>query len=323
LHRWPRALALFVLLASVIPAAAQHYPTQPIRAIVSVGPGGLADIFMRALAHGIEAAHFGTVIVENRAGAGGTVGARACAESAPDGYTICMLQDVATVINPIIEPLAGFDPAKELAPVTRLFYFTNVFAVNASLHVNSFAELAAYARAHPKTLNYLAPSISEVAFMAAFNKMHNTDMVRVPFRGGGEAVNSMLNGTTQIAIFGIGNLIPYIRAGKIVGLAVDSKKRSPLAPEIPTFKELGFNEHALPTSFGIFAPAKTPRPIINKLYKIVTAVGSKPAFENKYLIARGLTPAFESPTEFAKGLISDRVAALAAVKASGLYPNVK
>jgi tripartite-type tricarboxylate transporter receptor subunit TctC len=320
---WGRTLAFLLLLASVVPAAAMDYPTRTIRVISSIGAGGLADILIRAMAHDIGAAHFGTVIVENRPGAGGTVGARTCAEAAPDGYTICMIQDVATVINPIIEPIAGFDPAKQLAPITRLFYFTNLFAVNASLHVKSFAELAAYAKAHPKTLNYMAPSISEVAFMAKFNKEYGTDMVRVPFRGGGDAINAMLTGTTQIAIFGIGNLMPYIKAGKIVGLAVDSAKRSPVAPDIPTLKELGLNEHALPTSFGIYAPAGTPRAIIDKLYKIITAVGSKPEFENKYLIERGLTPAFDSPDEYAKGLVADRVDALAVVKASGLYPNVR
>jgi tripartite-type tricarboxylate transporter receptor subunit TctC len=318
-----RGLALALLLAPAMPAAAQDFPSRTIRAIVSQGAGGLSDIVMRALAQGMGAANFGTVVVEDRSGAGGTVGARACADSAPDGYTICILPGEATIINPIIEPIADFDPGKALAPITRVFFLTQVFAVNASLHVKSFAELAAYAKAHPNTLNYMAPSISEVAFMNKFNKEHGTDMVRVPFKGGGDAVNSMMTGTTQIAIFGIGNLVPFIRAGKIVGLAIDGDQRSPLAPEIPTFKELGFSEHQLPTSFGIYAPAGTPKPIIDKLNKIIVAVGSKPAFEKKYLIDRGLTPVFDTPEHFAQGIVTDRADGLAAVKASGLYPNVK
>jgi tripartite-type tricarboxylate transporter receptor subunit TctC len=323
MQRWTRALALCLALAPAVPAAAQNYPSRAIRAIVSQGAGGLSDTVMRALAQGIEAAKFGAVVVEDRSGAGGTIGARACAESAPDGYTICILPSDATVINPIIEPVADFDPAKQLAPITRVFYLTQVFAVNASLHVKSFAELGAYAKAHPNTLNYMAPSISEVAFMTKFSKKYDAHMVRVPFKGGGNAVDAMLTGTTQIAIFGIGNLLPFIKAGKIVGLAIDGEKRSPLAPQIPTFKELGFNRHVLPTSFGIYAPAGTPKPIINKLYKIIKAVGSKPEFEKKYLIGRGLTPVFESPEVFAKGWATDRAEGLAAVKASGLYPNVK
>jgi tripartite-type tricarboxylate transporter receptor subunit TctC len=316
-------LALLALTVSLVPATAQDYPTRPIRAIASQGPGGLSDLVMRGLADQLGPALGGTIVVEDRTGAGGTVGARACAESPPDGYTICILPGDATVINPIVEPIADFDPAKQLLPITRVFYLTQVFAVNASLHVKSFADLAAVAKANPNTLNYMAPSVSEVAFMEEFNKKNGTDIVRVPFKGGGDAVGSMLTGTTQIAIFGIGNLESLIRDGKIVGLAVDGNTRSPLAPEIPTFKELGFGEHILPTFFGIYAPTGTPKPIVDKLYKAIAAVGSKADFQRKFLISRGLTPVFSSPEQFAKELVTDRVDGLAAVKASGLYPNVK
>jgi tripartite-type tricarboxylate transporter receptor subunit TctC len=316
-------VALLVLTAPAPPAAAEDYPSRPIRAIASQGPGGLSDLFMRGLAGQMAPALGGTIVVEDRTGAGGTVGARACADAAPDGYTICILPGEATVINPIVEPIADFDPAKELAPITRAFYLTQVFAVTASLHVKSFAELATYAKAHPDTLNYMAPSVSEVAFIEQFNKANGTDLVRVPFKGGGDAVSSMLTGTTQIAVFGIGNLMSLIQGGKIVGLAVDGDTRSPLAPGIPTFRELGYTEHILPTSFGIYAPTGTPKPIIDKLYKAMARAGSDPQFQKRFLISRGLTPAFSSPEQFAKEIPSDRADALAAVKASGLYPDVK
>jgi tripartite-type tricarboxylate transporter receptor subunit TctC len=323
MHRWTRAVALVALLASALPAAAEDYPSRPIRAIASQGAGGLSDLFMRGLADKLGPALGTSIVVEDRVGAGGTIGARACAESTADGYTICILPVEATIINPIIEPIADFDPAKQLAPITRAFYLTQVFAVNASLHVKSFAALAALAKAKPGTLNYMAPSISQVAFMTKFNKKNGTDIVRVPFKGGGDAVNSMLTGTTQIAIFGIGNLVPFIRNGTIIGLAVDGDKRSPLAPDIPTFTELGYKEHILPTFFGIYAPTGTPKPIIDKLNKAIITVGSNPDFQSRFLISRGLTPAFSSPDEFAKELVADRADGLAAVKASGLYPNVK
>ena len=278
---------------------------------------------MRGLADQIGPALGVSVVVEDRTGAGGSIGARACAESPPDGYTICILPGEATVYNPIIEPIAGFDPKTALAPITRAFYLTQVFAVNESLQVKSFADLAAMAKAKPKTLNYMAPSLSEVAFMEAFNKKNGTDIVRVPFKGGGDAVNSMLTGTTQIAIFGIGNLVQFIRNGKIIGLAVDGDARSPLAPEIPTFKELGYKDFILPTFFGIYAPSGTPKPIIDKLNKAIVAAGSKPDFQQRFLISRGLTPVFSAPEQFAKELETDRAEGLAVVKASGLYPNVK
>ena len=325
MYRWFTALALVGLLASAQPVAAvaQNYPSRPIRAIVSQGPGGLSDIVMRAIAQGFGAAHLGTIVVEDRVGAAGTIGAQACAAGAPDGYTICILPGEAITINPVIQPNADFDPAKSLVPITRAYYLTQVFAVDASLHVKSFAQLAALAKAKPNSLNYMAPSISKVAFMQQFNKKYGVNIVRVPFKGGGDAVNSMLTGTTQIAIFGIGNLIPFLRAGKIVGLAIDGDTRSPLAPKIPTFKEIGDHEHISPTFFGIFAPAGTPKSIVDKLNAMIASVATKPDFERKYLIARGLTPVFDSADDFAKGLVADRAEGLAAVKASGLYPNVK
>jgi tripartite-type tricarboxylate transporter receptor subunit TctC len=323
MRRWHRLLAILVLTAPVLPAIAQDYPSRPIRAIASQGPGGLSDIFMRALGDAMGPVLGGTVVVEDRMGGAGTIGARACGEAAPDGYTICILPGESIVINPIIYPNTGFDPAKSLVPITRAFYLTQVFAVNASLNVKSFAESAALAKAKPKTLSYMAPSLSKVAFMEDFNKTNGTDFVRVPFKGGGDAVNSMLSGTTPVAIFGIGNLNQLIRNGQIVGLAVDGDKRSPLAPEIPTFREIGYKEHLMATFFGIYAPAGTPKPIIDKLNNAIVKIASNPEFQQKHMISRGLTPVLNSPEQFAKELETDRVEALAVVKASGLYPDVK
>jgi len=317
------ALVLLAAIAVPLPALAQNYPTRPIKAIASQGPGGLSDLFMRALGDQLGPALGTSIVVEDRAGAEGTIGAQACAAAAPDGYTICILPGEAVTINPIIQPNADFDPAKSLAPITRPYYLTQAFAVDASLKVKSFAELAAYAKSKPNALNYMAPSLSKVAFMQEFDKTNGVDIVRVPFKGGGDAVNAMLTGTTQIAIFGIGNLVSFIRAGKIVGLAIDGDKRSPLAPEIPTFKEVGYTKHITPTFFGIFAPAGTPKPIIDKLYKAIAAIGARPEFQQKFLLSRGLTPVFSSPDQFAKELVDDRAEGLATVKGSGLYPNVK
>jgi tripartite-type tricarboxylate transporter receptor subunit TctC len=304
-------------------AAADDYPSRPIRAIASQGPGGLSDLFMRGIADAIGQAHQGTIVVEDRVGAEGTIGAKTCAEAAPDGYTICILPGNAITTNPIIHPEDNFDPTKALVPITRAYYLTQVFAVNTSLGVKSFAELAALAKTKPNSLNYMAPELSKVAFMQQFDKTNGVEIVRVPFKGGGDAVNSMLTGTTQIAIFGIGNLVSFIRAGKIVGLAIDGDVRSPLAPEIPTFKEVGYTEHIAATFFGIYAPAGTPKPIIDKLNTSIAAVGSKPEFVQKYLTSRGLTPVFDSADDFAKQLVAERAEGLAEVKASGLYPDVK
>jgi len=316
-------LALLAVTLLPLPAVAQNYPTRPIKAIASQGPGGLSDLFMRGLADQLGQTLGTSIVVEDRAGAEGTIGAQACAAAPPDGYTICILPGETVTINPIIQPNSDFDPAKSLEPITRAYYLTQVFAVDASLNVKSFADLAKLAKSRPNAFNYMAPSLSKVAFMQEFNKTNGTDIVRVPFKGGGDAVNSMLTGTTQIAIFGIGNLVSFIRAGKVVGLAVDGDTRSPLAPDIPTFKEVGYTKHIAATFFGIFAPAGTPKPIVDKLYKAITAIGAKPDFQQKFLFSRGLEPVFSPPDQFAEELVGDRAEGLAAVKESGLYPNVK
>ena len=318
-----RSLALLVVLAIAAPAAAADYPARPIRAIASQGPGGLSDIWMRALAEELGPLLGQSVVVEDRMGAAGSIGARVCAEAPPDGYTICILPAEAMVINPVISPIAGFDPRERLAPITKAFTLTQVFAVNASLHVKSFEELAGVARAKPKSLSYMAPSLSKVAFMEEFNRKHGTDFVRVPFKGGGDAVNSMLTGTTAIAIFGIGNLIQFIRNEEIIGLAVDGDKRSPLAPDIPTFREIGYTQHLMASFFGIYAPAATPKPIIAKLNRAVIEVASQAQFQERQMISRGLVPVLNWADVFAKELEADRAEGLAVVKASGLYPDIK
>jgi tripartite-type tricarboxylate transporter receptor subunit TctC len=323
MDRWTRVLSLFVLLASALPVVAQDYPNRPIRVIASQGAGGLSDVWMRAVADQLGPILGGTVVIEDRAGAAGTIGARACSESAPDGYTFCIISTEAMVINPVISPVAGFDPMKSLAPVTKAFYLQQVFAVTAELKAKSFDEIAAIAKANPKTLNYMSASLTKTAFVEEFNRKHGIDLVRVPFKGGGDAINSMMTNTTQIAIFGIGNLIQLIRDGKILGLAVDGDTRSPLAPEIPTFRETGYTRHLAPTFFGIYAPTGTPQPLIDKFQAGVAKVASNPEFQNRHMNSRGLTAVLNTPEEFAKQLVQERDEGLEAVKASGLYPNVK
>jgi len=322
MQRWTLAVALGLMFVASQSAVADDYPSRPIKAIASQGPGGLSDLFMRALGEQMGPALGTSIVVEDRIGAEGTVGAKACADSAPDGYTICILPGETIVINPLIQP-SDFDPAQRLVPIARPYYLTQVFAVSASLNVKSFDELAAAANAKPKTFNYMAPSLSKVAFMEEFNKKNGTDIVRIPFKGGGDAVTAMLTGTAQVAIFGIGNLVAFLRDGKIRGLAIDGDVRSPLAPEIPTFKESGYKEHIAATFFGIFAPAGTPQPIVDKLNKAIVAVESKPDFQERFLINRGLTPVLTSAEQFAKELPADRAEGRAVVKASGLYPDVK
>jgi tripartite-type tricarboxylate transporter receptor subunit TctC len=319
---WYSGFAL-LLLAAPVPVVADDYPSRPIRAIVPQGPGGLSDVFMRALADELGPVLGQTIVVENKVGAAGSRGAQACADSDPDGYTICVLNNESMAVNPWIYKSIRFDPRKDVVPITRMWNLQQVFAVNASLNVKSFDELAALAKSKPKTMTYLAPSLAKVGFMERFNRQHRIDFVRVPFKGGGDAVNSMLSGVTPVAVFGIGNLIQLIRDGKVVGLAVDGDARSPLAPQIPTFKESGFHLDVWSSAYNLLAPAGTPKPIIDKLHKAVVKIGSNPEFQKRFIIPRGLTPVFNTPEQFAKMIEAEIEIGHDVVKASGLYPDVK
>jgi tripartite-type tricarboxylate transporter receptor subunit TctC len=318
---WYPGFAL-LLLAAPVQAYADDYPSRPIRVIVPQNPGGLSDVFTRALGDQLGPALGQTIVVENRVGAAGSRGAKACADSEPDGYTLCVLNNESMAVNPWILKSIKFDPRKDVIPITRMWNLQQVFAVNASLNVKSFADLAALAKSKPKTMTYLAPSLAKVAFMERFNKQHGIDFVRVPFKGGGDAVNSMLSGVTPVAAFGIGNLIQLIREGKVVGLAVDGDTRSPLAPNIPTFKENGFTLEVWTSAYSLLAPAGTPKPILDKVYKAVVKIGKNPEFQNRFIIPRGLTPVFNTPEEFAKIIEAEIKVGYDVVKGSGLHPEV-
>jgi tripartite-type tricarboxylate transporter receptor subunit TctC len=322
MRSWYCIVALLALTASA-PAVADEYPSRPIRAIVPQAPGGLSDVFMRALAEELGPALGQTIVVENKVGAAGSLGAKACADSAPDGYTLCVLNNESMAVNPWILKNVNFDPKKDVTPITRLWNLQQVFAVTAALNVKSFADLAALAKSKPKTMTYLAPSLAKVAFMERFNAKYGVDFVRVPFKGGGDAVNNMMSGITPVAVFGIGNLIQLIREGKVVGLAVDGDTRSPLASNIPTFKESGFTLDLWSSAYSLLAPAGTPKPILDKVHKAVVKIGSNPEFQNRFIIPRGLTPVFNTPEQFAKLIDAELTIGHDVVKASGLHPDVK
>ncbi len=323
IHLTRMSLVLAALAASQSLALAQdNYPNRPIRFIASQGAGGLSDTWIRAVGDELGTLLGGSVVVEGRPGAAGNIGARACAESPPDGYTFCILPGETITINPHVMKDTGFDPKKSLAPVMKAFVLIQVFAVNADLGVKNFDELAALAKAKPKTLVYMAPSISKVAFMEEFNKKHGVDFVRVPFKGGGDAINAMMTGTAPIAIFGIGNLRALMESKKVLGFAVDSDQRWPLAPDIPTFREIGYKDHIIPSSFGIYAPTGTPKAIIDRVNKAIVKVASNPEFQKKHMIPRGLAAVLDSPEQAEKGLEQDRAESLSALKASGLHPEL-
>jgi tripartite-type tricarboxylate transporter receptor subunit TctC len=307
-----------VALACLAPAAAQDYPSRPIRALTATSAGGTSDVFLRLIGDEMHKRWGQPLIVENRPGGSLNIGGRACAESPNDGYTICMLPAETLAYNQFLFKKLAFDPEKDFAPITNPFFNTQALVVNSALGVKSVDELAALAKAKPATLSYFAPSVPLALFMDRFNRERGTDLVRVPFKGGGDTVNSILSGATPVAFLGLGNFVSYLKSGMMTALAVDSAVRSPLLPDVPTLAELGYRGNLTRVYFGIVAPAGAPAPIIAKLRDEIARIGADPEFRQKRLIEQGLEPVFDTPEEFARFLKDDRAMSERVVRESGL-----
>ena len=202
---------LLLVGAASAPIAAQDYPSRPVRAITALVPGGLSDVFMRVAGEEFQKQLGQPIVVENRPGGSLNIGGRACAEAPPDGYTICILPVETLSYNKFLFKKLAFDPEKDFAPITNLFFVTQVLAVNAAMKVRSLDELAALSKAKPGTLSYVAPSVPLSLFMDKFKQSSGADMVKVPYRGGGDAVNGILSGATPIAFLGLANVISHLR----------------------------------------------------------------------------------------------------------------
>jgi tripartite-type tricarboxylate transporter receptor subunit TctC len=315
------ALMIAIGMQDMRPAGAQDYPTRPIRAFTATSAGGTSDIFLRLIGEEIHKRWGQPLVVENRAGGGMTIGGRACAEAPNDGYTICMLPAETLAYNQFLFKKLPYDPVKDFEPITNPFFNTQVLVAGASLNVKTLDELAALSKAKPKTLSYTVPSVPLALFIDKWKEKTGADMVKVPFKGGGDAVNGVLTGSTPVAFFGLANWISHLQAGTVRGLAVDSAQRSPLLPEVPTLAELGYRDNLTRVYFGIVAPAGTPKPIINKLRDEIARIGSDPVFRQKRLIEMGLDPVFNTPEEFAQFLKADRIVSERVVKESGSQPQ--
>jgi tripartite-type tricarboxylate transporter receptor subunit TctC len=316
-------LGATVLLAIDSPpdASAQSFPTRPITAITNVSPGGTYDVFMRALGDGIRTVLGQPLIIEPRPGGNYMVAGRACAEAAPNGYTICALTGETLVMPEFIFKRVPYDSKKDFAAVMTLLFNTQVLVVNADLKVKSLEELAALAKAKPKTLAYTAPTLFQRAFFARFNKRHGVDLVGVPFKGGGEAVNLILNGTVPIGFFGGANFVPYVQDRRMIAIAVDADTRSPLYPDTPTLVELGVRDKFSRPYLSLVVPARTAPDIILALNRSIADVMNRPDFLKRHVLDRGLAPIADSPEQATRFLAEDRDVSKNLVTEIGLQPE--
>jgi tripartite-type tricarboxylate transporter receptor subunit TctC len=303
-------------------AAAQAYPDKPIRIIVPAGPGGPTDLPAR-LASQILPPKFGQpVVIENRPGVGGVLGARAVIASPPDGYTLMAGNTSVLAVYPSVSSSAGFDPRTAFAPIAKVSESYQILVVHPSSPWKTVKELVDHAKANAGKLNYAHTGAGGLPHLTGelFRSRSGADFVGVPYRSGGEAVSAVLSQAVHLTFESITILLPLIRDGKVRALAITSGKRTPLAPDLPTMVEAGVPDYEVTTFNGLVAPAGTPANIINTLNAAMNEGLSTP--DVKALIAKlGAVSPLGSPADFAKFIADQNVKWQGVAKTANIKVN--
>jgi len=315
-------LIVALLLCAAGLAQAQSiagYPAKPIHLIVPFPPGGGNDTVARAIAQEISPELGQPVVIDNRPGAGGSVGAELAAKAPPDGYTLFLAGVGSHVVNPNLHARLPYDPVKDFAPITLIASAPSVLVVNPSVPAKNIAEFTAYARAHPGVLNYASNGNGSAAQLAAamYESMAGVKMVHVPYKGIAPALTDLLGGEVQLMFGTVVALVPHIQSGRLRALAVTGKKRSALIPDVPTLRESGLPEYEAGSWYGIEAPAGTPRPIIDRLNAVMVKALRQPDVA-KRLAADGAEVIGSTPEEFGAHIRSELARVEKVVRAAGI-----
>jgi tripartite-type tricarboxylate transporter receptor subunit TctC len=314
IYRRAGIAALGAMIACATPAGAQTYPDKPIRMIVSIAPGSVTDVIMRAAANELSPRLGQPIVIENRGGAAGIPAGQACAQANPDGYTLCVIFHNTLSFNPVMFNNLPYDADKDFALIARLFFLIEAIAVTPSVDAKSVAELKGLAQSKARALNYgtLGAGSAPELFLKWINNQWGADIVGIPYRGGGPVAQALAAGDIQIASIGLGNLLGLAQGGKIRLLAVTAPKRSPLVPDVATFDEAGIG-YRWRGWWGLAAPSATPKPILGRISTEFVKLFSEPAFV-AFLEKQAVVPAPTTPEEFVAFVQQDRQAAAALVK---------
>lgn len=296
-HKYWLGIAAALLLGPGV-SHAQAYPTKPVRMVVPFSPGGTSDIIARVVAVELGRDLGQQIIVDNRAGAGSTLGTDVVAKSAPDGYTL-ILNNSGLAYNATLYPKLPYDTVKDLAPVSLVGNVPNLFAVHPSMPVRSVKDFIAFARARPGQLAYASGGIGSSSHLATelLQIMTGLSFVHVPYKGAGPALIDLVSGQTQFMINSMPAVLPYVRSKRLLPLAVSSGERSTAAPELPTIAEGGVKGYEYVTWYGVLAPAGTPVPIIVRLNAAIQKAVASGAARNR-LAEQGVDVKTGTPAEF-------------------------
>jgi tripartite-type tricarboxylate transporter receptor subunit TctC len=311
--------ALFLAVALQCgPAAAQTYPSGPVRLIVPYPPGGGTDSLSRLLALKLNETWGQPVVVENRGGANGTIGTAAVAKSPPDGHTV-LIVPIGFAVNPNLYKNLPFDTVRDLAPVSQLSSNPSLLVVHPSLPVRTVKELIALLKAHPDEINYASSGNGSTPHLATelFKLMTGTRMTHVPYKGGGPATIDVVAGHVPVYIMSPVQAAPHVKSGRMRALAVTSAKRDPAFPDLPTIAEAGVPGYAMINWYGMLVPAGTARPVVNKLQADTARILKLPEVRDR-LATEGATVVGSTPEEFAAFLKEEMAKAARIVKAAGM-----
>jgi len=305
------------LLAWAGVAAAQDYPVKPIRLIAPFAPGGATDVLARIAGQKLNERLGQPVVVENRTGAGGTIGAEQVAKAAPDGYTLLM-GGVPHAIAVSLYPKLGYDLTRDLSAIAEVASFPSMIVLHPSLPSTNVKELIALAKARPGQLNFGSAGNGSPNHLALelFNTLASVRMTHIPYRGAGQVVADLLAGQLQLASMGFPVAMPHVKAGKLRAIAVTGAARSPLLPALPTVAETGLAGFDVSSWYGVFGPAALPRDVVNKL-NVETGRGINAPELKERLAALGAEPSTKSPETFAQYVLDEIAKWAKVVKASG------
>ena len=301
--------SLAALCAAAAPALAQPaqaYPNKPIRVIVPFPPGGPTDVVARLIGNKLGERWGQPVLVENRAGAGGTIGAEIVARSVPDGYTLVMGSTANMAVNVTLFKKLSYDPVKDFAPVNLAAVTPSLLLVNPKFPANDVKEFIAYAKANPAAINYATGGVGTPSHLAAemFKTMAGIQMNHVPYKGSIPALTDIMGGQVTLMFDSMASGLPFAKSGKLKALAQTGAKRSASVPELPTIGESGLPGYDVAGWFGFLAPAATPHDIVQKLSSEITAILNLPDVKERYLLL-GAEPGPGIPEEFAAFLRSE------------------
>ncbi len=298
--RWMQAACAIAAFHAAAPFAAEPYPAKPVRIVVPFAAGGSTDILARAIALRLNEAMRSPVIVENRPGGAAVVGADHVAKAAPDGYTLLMGTNTTHAVAPHLYRKLPYDPLRDFIPISEIAYNPQFLDVHPSLPARSVQELIALARARPGELNFGSAGQGTTAHMAMelFRAMARIDMVHVPYKGTGPALNDLIGGHLSLMFDVVLTTLPHMKSGKVRVLGVSSRERAQVAPEVPTIAESGLPGYEALVWFGLFAPAGTPEPVVARLSQAVESIVRHPQLRETFAL-QGLTPVGSSSADFA------------------------